>query len=197
LAVPCPRCHRQYDITLFAFGRTIWCACGARVGIEPRVEPVGPTAERRFSADSMLARLARWLRLLGFDCAYDVGIPDAELVRRAVEEGRVILTRDRKLADEWWVANIYVVGAERLREQLLEVIRRFDLAPSIAPLSRCNECDQAVRPVEIDEIRERVPPRVLERQRDFSLCPGCGRVFWEGTHAERIRRAVDDLLAQL
>lgn len=197
MAVPCPRCHREYDITLFAFGRTIWCACGARVGIEPRVQPVGPVAERRFSADSMLARLARWLRLLGFDCAYDGNIPDAELVRRAVEEKRVILTCDRKLTEEWWVTNIYVVRAEQLREQLLEVIRRFDLAPSIALLSRCNACDQPVRPAAIDEIRDRVPPRVLERQRDFSLCPGCGRVFWEGTHAKRIRRAVDELLADV
>lgn len=184
-------------MTLFAFGRTIWCACGSRVGLEPRVHTFDPAAETRFSADSMLARLVRWLRLLGFDCAYDGGITDAELVRRAVEDKRVVLTRDRKLKHEWWVPNIYVVAAEGLREQLLEVLRRFDLAQSIAVLSRCNECNQPVRPIAVDEIRDRVPPHVLELHHDFSTCPRCGRVFWEGTHAARIRHVVDELLAEI
>lgn len=184
-------------MTLFAFGRTIWCACGTRVGLEPRVHTLDTAAEKRFSADSMLARLARWLRLLGFDCAYDGGINDAELVRRAVEEKRVVLTRDRKLKNEWWVPNIYVVEAEGLRDQLREVVRRFDLARSIAVLSRCNECDQPIRPVAAAEIRDRVPPHVLELHHDFSTCPRCGRVFWEGTHAARIRHVVDDLLAEI
>ena len=107
------------------------------------------------------------------------------------------ITRDRKLKDEWWVPNIYVVEAEALRDQLREVIRRFDLARSIAVLSRCNECDQPVRPVAADEIRDRVPPHVLELHHDFSTCPRCGRVFWEGTHAARIRHVVDDLLAEI
>jgi hypothetical protein len=197
LAVPCPRCHREYDVTLFAFGRTVWCACGTRVGLEPRVHTLDTAAEKRFSADSMLAKLARWLRLLGFDCSYDGGITDAELVRRAVEENRVILTRDRKLKDEWWVPNIHVVAAEGLREQLVEVLRRFDLARSIAVLSRCNACDQPVRSVAADEIRDRVPTHVLELHHDFSTCPHCGRVFWEGTHATRIRHVVDELLAKI
>jgi uncharacterized protein with PIN domain len=197
VAVPCPRCRREYDVTLFAFGRTIWCACGTRVGLEPRVHTVDTTAHKRFSADSMLARLARWLRLLGFDCAYDGGITDAALVRRAVEDNRIILTRDRKLKGEWWVPNIYVVEAECLREQLVEVLRHFDLARSIAVLSRCNECDQSVRAISAADVRDRVPPHVLETHHDYSTCPQCGRVFWEGTHAQRIRRVVDDLLAEV
>lgn len=184
-------------MTLFAFGRTIWCACGTRVGLQPRVHTLDTVAEKRFSADSMLARLARWLRLLGFDCAYYGSITDAELVRRAIEENRVILTRDRKLENEWWVANIYVVEAAELRAQLVEVLRRFDLTRSIAVLSRCNECDQPVRSAVVDDIRDRVPPHVLEIHHDFSTCPRCGRVFWEGTHAERIRRVVDELLAEV
>jgi uncharacterized protein with PIN domain len=184
-------------VTLFAFGRTIWCACGTRVGLEPRVHSIENGAERRFSADSMLAKLARWLRLLGFDCAYDGSISDAELVRRAVEQKRVILTRDRKLKGEWWVSNIYVVEAESLREQLLEVIRSFDLARSIAVLSRCNECGLPVQPVAAADVRDRVPPHVSATHHDFSTCSRCGRVFWEGTHAMRIRRVVDELLAEI
>ena len=197
MAVPCPRCRREYDVTLFAFGRTLWCACGTRVGLGPRVHAIDAAAEKRFSADSMLAKLARWLRLLGFDCSYDGGIADAELVRRAVEEKRTILTRDRKLKDEWWVPNIYVVEAAGLREQLVEVLRRFELARSIAVLSRCNECDQPVQPIPAKDVCDRVPPHVLATHHDFSTCPQCGRVFWEGTHAERIRRVVDGLLSEV
>ena len=197
MAVPCPRCHREYDVTLFAFGRTIWCACGARVGIEPRVHSLSSSAEKRFSADSMLARLARWLRLLGFDCAYDGGIADAELVRRAVEENRILLTRDRGLKEAWWVSNVYVLQSENLREQLCELIRTFDLARAITVLSRCSECNEPVRAVNVDDIRDRVPPHVLDLHHDFSECPSCGRVFWEGTHAARIRQVADELLVEV
>jgi uncharacterized protein with PIN domain len=145
----------------------------------------------------MLAKLARWLRLLGIDCAYEGGSADAELVRSAAQANRVILTRDGTLQDDWWVPNIYVVRTEKLRDQLLEVVRRFDLAGAIAVLSRCNECNARVRPVAANDIRDRVPPRVAEIHGDFHECPQCGRVFWEGTHAERIRRVAEELLAEL
>jgi len=197
MSVPCPRCRREYDETLFAFGRTISCTCGTRVGLEPHVQDFDTTGEKRFSADSMFARLARWLRLLGIDCTYDGGITDAQLVRRALEEKRIILTRDLHLKDEWRVPNIHVVGKEALRDQLLDVIRRFDLARSIDVLSRCNECNQRVQPLPPADARDRVPSRVLEIHHDFVTCPQCGRVFWEGTHAARIRRVVDELLAQV
>jgi len=197
LAVPCPRCRREYDVTLFAFGRTIWCACGARVGLEPRVHSLASATEKRFSTDSMLARLARWLRLLGIDCAYERGSPDAALVQRAVEENRILLTRDRGLKEDWWVPNVHVLESESLREQLIEVIRTFDLSRSIAVLSRCNDCNEPVRAVPVDDIRDRVPSRVLDLHHDFCTCTRCGRVFWEGTHAARIRRVARELLAEL
>ena len=69
VAVPCPRCGREYDVALFGFGRTIWCTCGGRVGLGPRRRSLQVPTEGRFIADAMLGKLARWLRLLGFDCA--------------------------------------------------------------------------------------------------------------------------------
>jgi uncharacterized protein with PIN domain len=194
MAVCCQRCGREYDVALFPFGRTISCTCGNRVGIEPEVRPRSH-AERRFAADAMLGRLARWLRLLGFDCAYPREVSDEALVRLAAAEGRTVLTRDRRLPEQWWLPDIYVVRAEEVGEQLAEVIRQFDLASSVRVLSRCNECNRALEPVPRAAVSGRVPPRVLELHDAFSECRACGRVYWEGSHAARIRRLVDRLLS--
>jgi uncharacterized protein with PIN domain len=196
MAVCCRRCGREYDVALFQFGRTIWCACGSRVGLEPELRPLTSPARRRFAADAMLGRLARWLRLLGFDCAYDSAITDEALVRLAETEGRTILTRDRRLPEEWWVPGVYLVRAEDLLGQLAEVIQAFDLAASVRLLTRCNECNRALAPLAREQALGRVPPRVLELHDTFAECPGCGRVYWEGTHAARIRELVEELRAR-
>jgi hypothetical protein len=195
VAIPCPRCGREYDVTLFGFGRTLWCTCGSRVGIAPRVRSQGATAETRFIADAMLGRLARWLRILGFDCAYDNEIDDAALVRRAVLEDRILLSRDRSLPDDWWVPAIHLVGSEGLVEQLREVVRSFDLAGSVRLFSRCSACNHPLQEVRKADVSERVPPHAFAEHDRFFECPSCRRVYWEGSHTERIRRVVDDVLA--
>jgi uncharacterized protein with PIN domain len=195
VAIPCPRCGREYDVTLFPFGRTLWCTCGSRVGIEPRVGRRGTDAEKRFLADAMLGRLARWLRILGFDCAYDSAIDDEALVRRAVLEDRIILSRDRSLPEAWWVSDIHLVGSEELREQLREVIRSFDLGRSVRLFSRCSACNHPLREASEDGVAERVPPHARATHDRFLECPSCRRVYWEGSHTQRIRRVVDELLA--
>lgn len=194
MAVSCPRCGREYDVTLFAFGRTIWCTCGARVAAEPRVRSLG-AGEPRFFADAMLGRLARWLRTLGFDCAYENEIEDQELVRRAVAEQRIILSRDRALQQEWHVTGIRLIESQDLREQLRDVLRSFGLVPALRLFSRCNACNHALRAASKDEVSERVPAHVQSTREVFFECPVCRRVYWEGTHTERIRRVVDEVLA--
>jgi uncharacterized protein with PIN domain len=193
VAVPCPRCGREYDATRFESGRTLWCTCGARVGATPRVRSLGGP-ETRFLADAMLGRLARWLRTLGFDCAYAGEIGDEELVARAAREERVLLSRDRALPEEWRIAGIHLVGSEDLREQLREILRRFDLADSVRLFSRCNACNSRLREAQKIEVSQRVPPHVLATHERFLECPGCRRVYWEGSHARRIRRFADEVL---
>jgi uncharacterized protein with PIN domain len=192
MAVPCPRCGREYDVALFEFGRTLWCTCGSRVALAPRERRQGP--ERRFIADAMLGRLARWLRLLGFDCAFERDIADEVLVRRAVREERIVLSRDRALPEEWRIAGIHLVAAEKVRDQLSEVVRAFELAPEIRLLSRCSQCNALLAPAALADVAPQLPPRVLELHDAFSICPGCGRVYWEGTHTDRIKHFVDSLL---
>jgi uncharacterized protein with PIN domain len=193
LGVPCPGCGRQYDVTLFEFGRTLWCTCGSRVALGPRERRLaGP--EPRFIADAMLGRLARWLRLLGVDCAFEEDIPDERLVRRALGEGRVVLSRDRALPEEWRISHVYLLRSESLREQLAEVVRAFGLADHVRPLTRCSRCNEELRSADPAEVAAHVPAGVLERQQQFAVCPACGRVYWEGSHGRRIRRVAKELL---
>jgi len=190
--VVCPRCGREYDEGRFALGRTLWCACGGRVGAEPAPRALGDGP--RFLADAMLGRLARWLRILGFDCAYASEIPDAELVRRAAAEGRILLSRDRSLPEEWRLPGILLVRSEEPREQIREIVRAFDLAGAVRLFSRCSECNEPLRPAQEDEVSARVPPRVRASHDAFLACPACGRVYWEGSHTERIRRRLEEVL---
>ncbi|MGD8328363.1 MAG: Mut7-C RNAse domain-containing protein [Acidobacteriota bacterium] len=192
MSVPCPRCGRQYDVTLFQFGRTIHCTCGERVGLQQRlrVERDAP----RFIADAMLGRLARWLRILGIDTAYEADIEDAELVRRALEEGRVILTCDRPLREEWRIEDILVLESWAVMEQLRAVVRHFGLQEHIRLFSRCSCCNALLRAASAQDAAQGAPEYVLRTSDEFQRCPSCGRVYWEGTHTERIRRTLADLL---
>lgn len=195
MAIACPRCGRTYGEARFAFGRTLHCACGARVGAlvgvpTPEAEP----GELRFAVDAMLGRLARWLRLLGFDASWEADVPDARLVRLALDEGRWILTRDRALPVEWRVPRVHLVSAEQPFEQLREVVRAFELGPRVRPFVRCTRCNALLAPLATEDAAARVPARVRERHARFLACPGCGRVYWEGTHVERMRRLVARVL---
>lgn len=151
-----------------------------------------PAAEPRFLADAMLGRLARWLRLLGFDTAYDAAINDSDLARRAYEEGRVVLTRDRALPEEWRLPRVVVLESESLREQLRELARVFPMRGGKL-FSRCSHCNAPLQDVAVERVAERVPPRVLERQASFRRCAACNRVYWEGSHVARIRHALDQV----
>lgn len=196
MGVPCPGCSREYDVTLFEFGRTIDCTCGERVGLEPRVREADVARERaRFLADAMLGGVARWLRMLGFDCAHDPEIGDEQLVRRALDERRIVLTRDRDLPVEWRIPGIHVVEADGTLGAVREVAAAFDLADRIRLFIRCSRCNAELSDVPVEEIVDRVPERVLERHDEFRRCPECDRVYWEGSHTGEIRRIAEEIEA--
>lgn len=147
------------------------------------------SASLKLLADCMLGRLARWLRLMGYDTAYENIASDPHLARRARAEGRVLLTRDRELAGRRGLRTL-LIQSELLEEQVREV--RDALGPPPDPaLSRCSACNGALEAVTPDEIADRVPPYVLLTQSQFRLCPGCGRVYWPGTHLPAIRERVE------
>jgi uncharacterized protein len=152
-----------------------------------------PLRVTRFLADVHLGRLAAYLRMAGFDTQYDNTAGDRELAARSAAGHRILLTRDRELLKRTAVTHGYYVRATAPREQLAEVIGRFDLAGSLRPFERCLECNAPLAAATAAEAAGRVPEGVLERHREFRMCPGCGRVYWEGSHFLRMQRLLASL----
>lgn len=155
-----------------------------------------PVRAERFVVDAMLGRLAHWLRAMGYDTLYLGAAPDAELLALAQAEGRVLLTRDAALARAAGAAGRWV-RAERLEAQLAEVVQALGLAPAPdAWLSRCLECNALLEPRTAEAVRHAVPPRVLANAAEFWGCPGCGRVYWAGTHAAEMLARIAALVGR-
>lgn len=143
----------------------------------------------RLLADGMLGRLAKWLRLLGYDTAYDATASDPELARRARAEGRVLLTRDHELAARRGLRTL-LIQSQVLEEQVREV--RAGLGPPSQPaLSRCAVCNSVLEPISHDQAARRVPPYVLRTQTEFRRCPGCDRIYWPGSHLRAMDAQLD------
>jgi uncharacterized protein with PIN domain len=152
-----------------------------------RVRP-RPLRAVRFVLDVHLGRLARLLRLAGFDSLYDNHWDDRTLSRLSRREGRILLTRDRGLLMRSEVSHGYCVRSPHPPEQLAEVLARFDLSRCLEPFSLCLVCNRILEALPRRQARERVPPRVARRYRRFRACPQCGRVYWRGSHWEHMRR---------
>ena len=151
-----------------------------------------PLRRTRFVLDGHLGKLARRLRLLGFDCVYANDPTDAELVQIAVAERRILLTRDRFLLRRRAVTHGYLLRSDRADEQVREVVRRFQLTRSIAPYTRCPACNGLLRPVKKSAIEHRLPPKTRRYYDDFRTCPACARVYWRGAHHARLEGLVAD-----
>ena len=137
----------------------------------------------------MLGRLARWLRLLGYDTLYRRDWDDAELARVAVRDGRILLSRDRELIGRRIVRNALLVDEDDPEDQLRHVVSALGLSPDPAAMfSRCAHCNGAVDPVGAEEVAGRVPAYVRRHCDRFARCPECGRVYWNGTH-QRLARS--------
>jgi uncharacterized protein with PIN domain len=147
----------------------------------------------RFVADAMLGRLARWLRLLGYDTLYQPGITDRELLGLARRDGRVILTRDTHFLGRG-IEGCLFVRSDDVEKQLLQVMGELGLSPS-GP-GRCANCNGVLRDVmDREEVSGSVPEYVYLNFRRFMKCAQCGNVYWEGSQFQRIRRKVRELTA--
>ena len=145
-----------------------------------------PLREPKFVCDVQLGKLARRLRLLGFDVAYRNSATDPEVVETALAEQRIILTQDRGMLKLKQVTHGYLVRSPHIHEQVMEVLKRFDLLSRIDPFSRCARCNGLIRVVNKADIREELPRRTRENFHEFLRCEACGRVYWKGSHFARM-----------
>jgi uncharacterized protein with PIN domain len=150
-----------------------------------------PLRVTRFVLDVHLGRLARYLRLLGFDTRYQNDFCDDELARISSGENRILLTKDRGLLKRSQVTHGYYVRETHPRAQLVEVVGRFDLFGSIQPFQRCMRCNGLLEAVSKQELLEQIPPRTREHYDEFQRCTGCGQVYWRGSHYERMLRLIE------
>jgi uncharacterized protein with PIN domain len=140
----------------------------------------------RFAVDRMLGRLARWLRVLGFDAAYRKELPGDRLLTLAAREERIVVTRDARLRDPRGRARVIRISSDGFRDQLRELDRVLPLGGVETRPQRCVECNEAVVPVARGDVPSSVPEYVRATQTDFRRCPRCRRVFWPATHRTRM-----------
>lgn len=153
-----------------------------------------PLRITRFICDAHLGKLARYLRLAGFDTDFDTDYDDMRIAANSVNQKRIILTRDRGLLKNRMISHGYWIRSSNPREQFLEVINRFDLRKSFQPFTRCLECNKSLVKVTKDEISARLMPRTREYYSLFKKCPACERIFWEGSHYESMKNYIRNLL---
>jgi len=152
-------------------------------------------APPRLIADAMLGALARWLRALDMDVAYDPALGGAELVARAVAEERTILTRDRRLIQRRQARNHLLIRSEVVDEQVRQVLEELGVRPDPGRfLGRCLRCNTPLEPIEAERARARVPPWVARTQEEFRACPACGRIYWPGTHVRRMAKRLERMV---
>ena len=177
---------------------------GDRVSVYPVFESLDitpllhlrPQALRviRFVLDVHLGRLAVYLRMMGFDSLYRNDYDDSELADISSRQHRILLTRDRGLLKRRAVVYGYCIRNEDVRQQMQEVVTRYNLAAGIDLFSRCPRCNGRLMPAEKDAVASRLEPNTLKYFNRFWLCQTCGQVYWRGSHVERILDQLRDIL---
>jgi len=176
----------------------------ARVSVFPAFRqlevdsPVRPPAltEYRFVLDAHLGRLANYLRMLGFDTLYRNDFDDPELARIANGEERILLTRDQGLLKRNLVTHGYWLRETDPRHQLVEVLQRFNLFKASKPFNRCLLCNGRLVSVPKASIADRIPPKAFQYYDEFYLCEECGKLYWEGSHVQRMRQLIEWAIGQ-
>ncbi len=198
--------HTEVDLILVN-GEPVDFSCRVRDGDRVSVYPVfesfdiaplarlrpEPLRHPRFVLDTHLGKLAAYLRMMGFDALYRSCFTDDELARISLEERRILLTRDVGLLKRGSVTHAYFVRETDSRRQLAEVVRRFDLTRLAKPFTRCMRCNASLEDAPKAEILDRLPPHAAAAYDEFRRCPECGRVYWQGSHWDRMRKLMESV----
>lgn len=177
------------------------------VEVSPLVSPVDPLVPSilrpealdriAFVADVNVGKLALLLRMLGFDTTYGRDLRDRELARIAYSEKRILLTRDTSLLKRKIISHGYLIRAQKPASQIVETVRLYDLSSSIKPLSRCIPCNGRLAPVSKKNILARLEPLTRKYYDSFHICKQCGKLYWPGSHQEKIVSFIRQVLEEV
>ena len=137
-----------------------------------------------------MGKLAKWLRMMGYDSLFFNGSDDSHMVAQALAEGRVILTRDTEIMKRRVITSgrlkAVLINSEEPERQMQQLMDTLDLERQFRPFTLCLECNQPLVERSREEVKDRVPPYVYKTQSQYMECPACHRIYWRGTHWERM-----------
>ncbi len=157
--------------------------------IRLREKPIRIT---RFVLDVHLGKVAKNLRMLGFDTIYENNLDDAEIIDIAEREERIILTRDRELLKHGRVSRGYWVRSKKPDRQMMEILKRFDLKSQIKPFHRCMSCNGEIKDVDKKEIEEQLEPKTRQYYDEFFICSNCRKIYWKGSHFDKMEQKIEE-----
>ncbi|MCD4665142.1 MAG: Mut7-C RNAse domain-containing protein, partial [Bacteroidales bacterium] len=152
-----------------------------------------PLRETKFILDVHLGKLARYLRMLGFDSLYENNYSDQQIIEISVKEKRIILTRDLGILKNSTVTHGYWLRSQNPKKQLSEVVNRLDLADNIKPLYRCMKCNGIIEKVDKNDIINQLQPKTKKYFNEFFRCSQCKKVYWKGSHYEKMKKSLSTL----
>ena len=154
--------------------------------------------ETRFIVDHNVGKLAKWLRLMGYDTLFFKGSSDSQMIAMAMAENRVILTRDTQIMRRRVVANgrlkAILIQSDEPEQQMRQVMDTLRLDCQFQPFSICLECNQPLAERSREQVRDQVPPYVFQTQSQYMECPACHRIYWRGTHWQAMTRKLEHLV---
>jgi hypothetical protein len=155
----------------------------------------------KFIADNNVGKLAKWLRIVGYDTLFFDEKDDGKLIKIAVKEGRTILTKDTQIMERRLVASgklkAILIKQDDPKAQLQEVVTKLNLDYHRNPFSLCLECNQPLMPKSREEVQSLVPPYVFKTQDHYMQCPVCHRIYWQGTHWQRMHNELNELAKEV
>lgn len=177
---------------------------GDRISVYPMFESLDvspllrlrprPLRRPQFIVDANLGALAKYLRLLGLDSLYQNNYTDQQVAEISSKQHRTVLTRDRRLLQRKIITHGYFVRADKPIKQTREVLERFDLFHSLAPFTRCNQCNGQLESIDKSKIIKRLEPLTRQYYNSFFICPDCQKIYWKGSHFKRARILVNELV---
>ena len=156
--------------------------------------------ELKFIVDNNVGKLAKWLRIMGYDTLLFREKDDGEMIKTALSEKRVIVTKDsqimkRRIITSGRLKAVHIEGDDP-KVQLRQLVGTLNLDYQLRPFSLCLECNQGLVERGKDEVHDLVPPYVFETQSEYMECPSCHRIYWQGTHWKAMVRELQTLMTE-